>query len=459
MTLTERLAEYVLARTQEQIGPEIWARAKKFFMDGLGCAVAGADEDAVRIVRESRRIVSGHPTATLIASKGEKTDAESAAMINGTAVHVHDFDDGTTAMRGHPTCVVLPAVLACAEENNASGKQVLEAYIAGIEICGLLGRGLNPAHYTRGWHNTSTIGIFGATAAAGKLMNLDQRQMVSAFGIAASESSGLKGNFGTMCKPFHAGRAAAKGILSARLAKLGFESSPTILEEGHGNFPEVTTGGMDRAKIIELLATEPSCFLIPGLDFKVYPSCGASHNGIDAIMELKKEQNLQPEDVRHIRCRVQPVTRDLLRYERPATPLQGKFSLQYCLALALLQPQITLDDFEGSHIADPHLLNLMEKIEVVTDDSIAEGAYFRKDFRWDIIVEVETVSGDVLVKRVEYAQGDPHLTAAPGIMEEKFINCTRRVINAPQAREVIMLIQRLETLDNITSLMKAVSPK
>ena len=459
MMLSEQLAEFVWSRGSEQIGPEIWEKAKQFFMDALGCAIAGANEPAVKIVLESRRGVAGRPIATVIGGGGERLDAESAAMVNGTAAHIHDFDDGTTAMRGHPSCVMLPTVLACGEECGSTGAEVLCAYIVGIEVCGLLGRGLNPAHYTRGWHNTSTIGIFGATAAAGKLMGLNKKQLISAFGIAASESSGLKGNFGTMCKSLHAGRAAAKGIMAAKLAKLGLEASPAIFEDGHGNFADVTTGGMDRDRIVRLLETEPSCFEEPGLDFKVYPSCGASHNGIDSIMQMKREYGLEPENVKYIRCRVQPVTRDLLRYQTPQTPLQGKFSLQYCLALALQKDVIELSDFEGEQITDPKLLDLIGKIEMVTDETIADGAYFRSDFRWDMVVEVELTDGTVLSSRVEYASGDPHLHLEPGVLERKFLSCACRVMSQMKVEELLQLVKRVDELEHIRILTEAASGK
>ena len=211
-------------------------------------------------------------------------------------------------LNGHPTAAVLPAVLAIGEEIGASGEEVMMAYITGVEIVDIMARGLNQEdhkHYAKGWHTTSTLGIFGATAAVAKMLKLTREQLVNAFGITASESSGLKGNFGTMTKSLHAGRAAAKGIFAAKMGQLGYGANARIMEI-IGGFPDVTTGEIGAEAMIARMASGDSVFLSPGLTMKPYPCCKCNQNAIDAIFNLMDKYKFKTEEVKKVVCGVQP---------------------------------------------------------------------------------------------------------------------------------------------------------
>ena len=340
--MTEILADYTLAFDLDKTRPEDRAGAAAALPDCFGCILAGVSQDAPRVLRRYAAGLSAREAATVLGVRGLRTDAGTPAMVNGTAAHIHDYDDVSTNVTGHPSVVVLPTALAVGEETGATGRAVMEAYMLGVEVMGLMGRALNPEHYSRGWHNTGTLGTFGAAAAAGKLLGLGRRELIYCFSIAASRSAGLKGNFGTMTKSLHAGLAASNGIFAAKAAKLGLDANPDIFEMDGGYAP-VTTGCIHEAAVQAFIAAGKSEFSSPGIAIKPFPSCKATHNGIDAAMTPQREAGFQAEDVDSIRVDCQPIAKDLLKYPIARTPLQGKFSMNYCIACALLYGKVTLE--------------------------------------------------------------------------------------------------------------------
>lgn len=452
MTLTQRLADYTLSRTRPAIQPEVWASARRFLKDCYGCILAGAYEKATMIAREYGRSLSCRPAASVIGAKGLRTSPCTAAMINGVAAHIHDYDDVSTTVTGHPSVVVLPAALAVGEAQGASGADVLRAYITGVEVMALMGRAFNPQHYSRGWHNTGTLGIFGAAAAAGQLMGLDRGQLVHAFGIAASRSAGLKGNFGTMTKALHAGLAASNGIFSAQMAQYGFTSNPDIMEM-EGGFAYVTTGALDRAAVDRFLDAGDSEFLTPGLAFKPYPSCKGTHNGVCAILELREQYGFRASDVERVQVGCQPIALDLLKYPNPSTPLEGKFSMNYCLACALLYGRLTLSHFVGSTIDNPVLCDLMERISMQVNPQLAQGAYFNGT--WETEVTVYLKDGRSAYRRVRFAPGDPTRPLSSSELEEKFSDCAAQAISPGSIAALSAQLDCVDQLDDIRALLQS----
>lgn len=450
MTLTERMADYTLNSTVDKVDGRTWNLAKRFFIDCFGCMIAGAGEGTSKIVTEYCRELQGVATSNVIGSNGLKTDAANAAMINGISAHIHDFDDVSVTITGHPSVVMMPVALALGQEIGANGRDVLLAYVTGVEVAALIGRGLNPNHYSRGWHNTSTLGVFGATAAAGKLLQLNRKQLVYAFGIAASESSGLKGNFGTMTKSLHAGRAAAKGIFAAKLAKKGYDSNARIMEID-GGFVEVTTGACDLESIDKFLNEKGSEFLTPGLALKPYPSCKGTHNGIDAALYLANNHKINAKDIKNIQVLVQPIAKDILKYPIADTPLEGKFSMGYCIACALLHGNVTLEDFTGNQINNQRIIDLMKIVDMKVDDSIAGGEYFNGT--WETTVKIIMKSGHEFTKNVPYAKGDPENPLTEEELFNKFDGCISDKMDESGAMKVKALLKDLESIDDINMLM------
>ena len=454
MAVLDALAAYVAKLSIDTMDPRIVASAKNFFADGLGCMVASAHEKPIQIAKEYAALYGGKPEATIIAS-GEKTDVMTAALVNGISAHYLDFDDVGDTTNGHVSVVMLPTILAVGETLNASGKQLLEAYITGIEACSMVGRSVGQENFRRGWHSTASLGIFGATAAAGKLMGLSEQQLVYAFGIAASEASGLKANFGTMTKSFHAGSAASKGIRAARLASLGYDSKPEALECRCG-FGDLTIGVQDFTPTYEAIESNASEFLDPGLVMKPYPSCKASHNGIDAALYLTKEYSLTPADIEHIIVEIQPHMVDLLQCPFPKNKLQGKFSSNYTIALAIANHAVTLDDFMGDDAFQPEVAELIPKIETVVNDNM--NGEIKMMVRGDTIVRIFTKDGRELVKRVNYALGDPHVPLDEEMRVKKLESCFKRNLSPNRAQTLIDSLRRVDEIDTTQTLIGLLIP-
>lgn len=452
--LTEILADYTLRFDLAKLPAGTYEKALIALKDCFGCMLAGVGEEPPRIVRQYAANLDSKETATVLGVHGLRTDAGTAAMANGTSAHIHDYDDVSISVTGHPSVVILPTVLAVGEEIAASGRAVVEAYILGVEVMALMGRGFNPQHYSRGWHNTSTLGVFGATAAAGRLLGLTRQQLINAFAIAASRSAGLKGNFGTMTKSLHAGLAASNGIFAAKMAHLGLDANPDIFEMD-GGFVSVTTGSMDLQAIKASIASGRLEFLNPGIAIKPFPSCKATHNGINAAMELQDEFDFSTEAVDAITVDCQPIAKDLLKYPIAQTPRQGKFSMNYCIACGLLYGKVALSQFEGEDIVDPALLDLMGKIKMEVCSEIAEGAYYNGT--WETAVHIRLKDGRELYKRLRYATGDPERPLSAAELDVKFLDCIAKVVDLNRAEKLIHCIDHLGELCDLSVLTKALN--
>lgn len=459
MAILEKLSEYALSLRPDTIPDEVKRIGKTFFIDCLGCMIAGAHGKPSQIALDYCRDMYGREkgVATVLATGGEKTNVCSAAFINGISSHYHDYDDVLPTLNGHPSAVVLPVVLALGEENNISGEAALCAYIAGVEVIDVVARGLNQEghiHYSHGWHSTESLGIFGATAAAGIILGLTKEQLITAFSIAASDSAGLQGNFGTMTKAFHAGRGAEKGILSAKMAQRGFTANPNIMEMV-GGFALATTGEMSTEKMEARMDSGKSVFIDPGLTMKPYPCCKCNHNIIDAIYNLQNKYGFSSSEVEKVEVGVQPFFVGCLKYPIARTTLEGKFSCNYNVAVVLAKghrPGIL--DFQGSEITDAELISTMQKVEMKIDDSIANGAYANGG--WDTKMTVTLKDGRQLKERVEYSRGESRNPLSAEEVLEKFRECMSITLEPSKSELAIQLLQSLEKMESITALMNAI---
>lgn len=453
MYLTEALAKYAVDYNLSRTAPEIVDKARIFFADGAAVMIAAANEPPVRIAKEYARLYGGASEASIIVS-GEKTDALTAAMVNGISAHYLDYDDVADTSNAHVSALMVPTVLAAGESVNADGKSVLEAYIVGIEVCNLLSRCMGKENFRKGWHSTASLGIFGACAAAGKLFGLNEQQMTYLMGLAASESSGIKANFGTMAKSFHVGSAASKAIRIARLAALGYDSMPSCIEAKCG-FADLTIGETDFSVSLKAIEDNLSEFIEPGMIMKPYPSCKASHNGIDAAIGLAKEYDLKPEDVDYIEAEVQPYVMDLLRYPHPETKLQGKFSLNYTIAVGIINRAVQIKDFEGEYVTDPQVIDLMDRVKVIPSETMNNGETML--VRGDTIVHIFTKDGRELVKRVNYATGDPHAPMPEAQRRGKLTECLSRTLCEDAVGALIEKLEHIDELAHIADLTDAVA--
>ena len=411
-TLAMLLAEYAFHMTPDSA---VIQSALLCLKDSIGCMIAGTNEDAVVT---ARRYVSEKTTSSEAHAIGlpGKTDIACAALINGVAMNALDFDDISLAMNGHPSAVILPAAMACAELLHIDGEAFLNAYIAGLETASLFGRGVCPESFLRGWHCTSIIGILGATVAAGLLFGLSKDELAYALCLAASEASGIKANLGSLAKPFHCGRAAQKAIEAVSLVRCGCSANLSALDAPDG-LACLIAGSLDMEPIYKALRSGVSAFRSPGVSLKPYPSCKCTFNGIDAMIELMRKHQLDANEILSISCSLQRIAYENLRYHHPETTPQKRLSMEYCLAVAAINGNVTLAQFTSDGCPNHTVQQLMDRIHLTQDDSLAA---FAEDTA-EVTVTFRNGTSDRL--RVEYALGSPEKPMTEDTVREKFLAC------------------------------------
>ncbi|MGZ8310729.1 MAG: MmgE/PrpD family protein [Allosphingosinicella sp.] len=359
--------------------------AHRQFIDVVAVAIPGAVEPVTRRVFETVRHWGAGPAAAI--GQGQALAAPWAVLVNGTAAHALDFDDNFDPAKAHASAVLVPAILALAEQERASGRACLDAYIAGLQILGRVGQGVNPAHRNRGWHATATVGAIGAAAACARLLQLDASAAGFALSIATSLAAGFMSQFGTMAKPVHAGLAAKAGILAASLARNGLDAGLDTLDGAHGMNRLMV--GPDYEQLRDTLTHvehgqnlrfetaaigEPLLILSSGFRVKRFPNCGSAHRAMDGLLELRERHGFAAGEVEAIHVRA-PVTHLAnLMYERPDNALEAKFSLEYGVAVALLYGNCTLADFTDEAARRPEVLALYPRIHRHPVDK-AEGEF------------------------------------------------------------------------------------
>ena len=343
-SLTAYVADFITSTKYTGIPEQVMQLGKKSILDGLGLALAGSVAKSGEIVRRHlESLACSRGTSTVIGSK-LRVPARFAAFANATASHADDYDDTQLAVAKdrvyglltHPTSPVLPAVLAVAERDGRSGRDLLQAYQVGVEVECKISEAINPRHYQEGFHSTATCGTFGAAAGLANLIGLTPEVTRTALGIAGSQSAGLRENFGPMMKPFHAGRAAESGVVAAEFAQLGFTATPVILEAPRGFF-RAAGGGYDENAIRGKLG-KPWTFADPGVSIKPHPSGSLTHPGMTLMLSLIKQHDIRPEQVEHVKVGTNQNMPNALIHHRPTTELQAKFSMEFCMAILLLAP-------------------------------------------------------------------------------------------------------------------------
>jgi 2-methylcitrate dehydratase PrpD len=445
MATSTRLAEFAATLALESCPPSSIAAVRRAALDSLGVMLAGAREPVAEIVRGILRTEGGAPLCTVFGSS-LRTHPTGAALANGAAGHAHDFDDTNFTLMGHPSVPLLAAALAAAEAAMADGRRVVAGYLAGFEVSAALGVAVNPAHYERGWHATSSIGTIGCTAAAARVMELDVPTTRTALGIAASLASGLKENFGSMTKPFHAGHAARNGVWAATLAREGMSASDTALDGKQGWFAAFgAAAGLDAAlgglgQRWQLLES--------GIAVKPYPSCALTHATIDALIELRREHRLDADHVAQVEVGVTRVVPDVLIHRHPVTALQRKFSMEFCAAAALAEGRVDLATFEESHHQGAAVEKLMPRVAMVVDPSLP---HEREQHAWSRVT-VRLTDGRVLVSPPRGARGHPEQPLSREALRTKFFACAERVLSLDEAEGVAAELEHLEDIPDIRGL-------
>jgi 2-methylcitrate dehydratase PrpD len=440
MKVTETLARYALEASYRSFPGEVIHQAKRCFLDLIGVALGGSRQPLAKILLKTVREFGGNPQAT-VWGHGVKTSVAQAALVNGAMAHALDYDDTHVRGMGHPSAPLIPALLAVAEWKGASGKAALEAFIAGFEVETRIGEGMGVKHYNRGWHATATFGRFGAAVAAGKLLGLDLEQMKQAMGLAGTQAAGLRLVFGTMTKPFHPGKSAFDGVLSAVLAQRGFTCAPNIIEGKKGYLEALG----DDSKLEPMVKNLGKKYEVLNNTFKPFAACLFTHPTIDALIQMRSKYHLKPEDVEEISCDVARFCLDAAGQADPKTALAGKFSIYYCAALALTEGVAGEDMFTDRKVLDPRMTALRKRVK-------ARGVPGYKDTEAKVTVTAK--GGKAYSIYVDIPKGDPRNPPTDQELEEKFRSLAPLVLSKSKTDRLVKTIWNLEKLGNIRQLIR-----
>ncbi|MBE0624049.1 MAG: MmgE/PrpD family protein [Burkholderiales bacterium] len=441
LELTKQAAKFASEVKMSQLPPRCAEAITTGITDCVGVMIAGAGEEAVQIVAGMVSAATGKDTAPEIPS-GRKLSSADAALVNGVAAHALDYDD--VALSGHPSTVLVPAILAEGWTLGSSGADVIAAYAAGYEIWALL-EALEPgAYHERGFHPTAILGTVATAAACARLHGYDSGKTAHAIAIGASLASGLVANFGTMTKPLHAGRSAQSGIIAARLAGRGFTGALDVLEHRTG-FMRAHSPSSD-PQLDAQDAGLGTHWRLPqfGINVKRYPACYGTHRAIDAMIELAREHNLTADAVKEIRVRTGSTQKLMLRNSNPQTGLEAKFSMEFALSAALVVRRVGLAELTDEFVRRPDVAANFAKVKISVTEEKAE-----LDFAPDDRVSVLLTNGAVLEHApVTDAKGSWKRPMNRDEFEEKFLDCATRRLDRGHASE---LFEQLWSIAKIAS--------
>lgn len=452
-----RLADFCLGLGDADIPAQARKRAVDAMTDCVGCAVVGASTPLASSVLKT--IHTAADCEGFLIGSGLRAPAPDAALYNGAAAHALDYDDISHPAYSHPSAVLLPALLSCAgmsgKSGAVSGRQAVTAYVIGLEVFGKLGRVLNLEHYMKGWHATSTFGSIAAAVAAARVLGLSHSQLLSAIGLAASASGGLRCNFGTMAKPVHAGYAARNGVLAALLAKNGCDASEEALTHKYGFFQTFNAGSGVRQESFSGWGSPFEILTETGIGLKLYPSCAATHPAIEAATRHRRRLDGNISAIHKVRVGMSQFATEPLIYVVPRTPLQAKFSMHFCVAAALTRDEVTLETFSPAGIADTATLALIDRIETYVDDRV------RDDHEFAAVVTVQSEDGSQTEELVHVAPGKPERWFTRAQLERKFMDCCAGASARDRAQQAFALLQALDSdrpLSEIGTALAGINP-
>ncbi|WP_454915990.1 MmgE/PrpD family protein [Xanthobacter sediminis] len=448
-TITRKAADFVAGFDPASISAAAREAVRIGMLDCVGVMLAGAREPAVKLV--STIVTPSARNDAAPAVNGSAYDAPDAALVNGVAGHILDFDD--VALAGHPSVVLTPAILAEGATLGSSGEEAVAAYLAGYELWAHLGQ-LEPGHmHERGFHPTAVMGTLATAAAAARLHRLDAEQTLNALAIAASLAAGLVANFGSLTKSLHAGRTAQSGILAARLAKAGYAGSPDALEHKTGFLKAFSPSGTPNL--------DPDAFHIGerwlaeefGVNIKRYPICYATHRAIDAMLDLAELHDLKPEDIAGIEVETGMTQKLMLRNSRPQTGLEAKFSMEFAMASAVVARSVGLKELTDDFVSRPDVQELQTKVEVkATEDSGDTDLPFAP---FDLVT-VELKDGRRIAHDpVAYAKGSWEKRLSKDELHAKFMDCAGIALDAGKAERLFEQLYAIETLADLRELSLA----
>jgi 2-methylcitrate dehydratase PrpD len=442
MNITRELCDAIEKTRFEQIPADAIAEAKLCLLDWLGVTLGGAHEPLAKILMEIGDLVGGKKQSSIV-GHARKTSMLNAALINGSASHALDFDDVHFQMMGHPTVPVMPALLALAEMRKSSGCDVLTAFVLGFEAECRIGSSVFPFHYQQGWHATSTIGRFGAAAACSKLLGLDAARMSYGLGLAGTQAAGLKQVFGTMTKPFHAGKAAMDGLLAALLAEKSFTCSEDIIA-GEGGFCKVLSPDANPELIMQDFG---KTYAIGNVMFKRHASCFETHPTIDAALDIRCK--VRAEDIEEVLVSAVPVALEIAGKPEPCTGLEGKFSLAYCAALALVDGETGEDRFSDENVLSDQLVAMRKKVTVIPNEQLG---------LTQAEITVRTRDGRELKGSADTLESGSDKEKRKADLIRKFGSFAERLLPDGRAGAILGFVENMEAQKNVARLLTLCRP-
>ena len=436
--MTRKLAQFIVETDAAGISDEIFAHAKVALLDFLAVTFGGKDDPLVgKLIRYADRM--GGSTVSTIIGHGMKKSMEQAALINGAASHALDYDDTLVSFLGHPSVTLFPALLSLSENRATSGRDFLTGYLIGLQVGGTIGACAGLDHYLGGWHGTATLGHFASAAGCARLLGLSEKKTLCALGIAGTQSSGLKRSFGTMCKPFHAGMAAQSGLLAALLAEDGFTGAADILEGPQGFF-EALKGKVNE----EILGFLGLGWDVVNLNQKYHASCHATHSPLEAAREIAAENDIAVENIEKIVVHSSEVTFQAAAQMNPQTGLEGKFSVPYCVANALLNEVTGMAAFTDDKVNDPPVRELMKKIEMKKDP---------QKTALEATVDITVKGGQTFSGFSDILQKIPPLDVKIDRVRAKFLDLAATAeIPEERAKQIAEIVENLENVADLTRL-------
>lgn len=458
--VTSYVADFILKTRYEDIPAGVLDLARKSILDGLGLALCGSVAKSGEIVRTYLASIgvaskSAAPNTATVIGSPLKAPARFAAFANAIGIHADDYDDTQLAVSEdrvyglltHPTAPTLPPTLALAEIHSSSGKDLLLAYNVGVEVECKIAEAIAPRHYEDGFHSTGTVGTLGSASASAKLLRMDREHVLKTLGIAASEAAGLRENFGTMTKPFHAGRAAESGVVAAEFSGLGWTAAENILEAPRGFF-QAAGGGYDPGAIMGKLG-QPWTFANPGVSIKPFPSGSLSHPGMTAMLALIKEHGIKADQVELVEVGTNKNIPNALIHHHPTDNLQAKFSMEFCMAVLLLYGKAGLTEFTDEVVNRPAVQQMITRVKFGVDP-VAEAAGYNK---MTTILHVHLKDGRVLTGRSDFAKGSPLIPMSFNDVADKFLDCANFAKwPATKARQVVEMARELDELSDVRKL-------
>jgi len=444
MEVTRTLARFIVEHRYAGIPESVRHEAARSFLNWVGCAVGAARHETVERALAALAPFSGPPEATVL-GRGERLDIMQAALMNGITSHTFDFDDTHLKTVIHPSGPVASAILALAERKPVKGDEFLHAFILGVEAECRIGNSVYPEHYDVGWHITGTAGVFGAAAAAGRLLGLNEQQMTWALGIAATQSSGLREMFGTMCKPFHPGNAAKNGLLAALLAQRNFTSSNQGIEAKRGFANVLSTGFRPE----EITARLGETWEIALNTYKPF-ACGiVIHPAIDGCIQLRDEHRLKAEDIEAITLRTHPLVLELTGKKTPQVGLEGKFSVYHSAAVAIIHGAAGEAQYSDACVRDPRVVALRDRVTAMADRTVHED---------QVRIAIRLKDGRTLEKFVEHAIGSLDRPMSDADLEAKFRGLAQGILSAGETDNLMRLCWNIGKLEDAGEVARASVP-